>query len=104
MLKPKVGDIVLMSSPQNLLTTVVLPALSRPLQLDSQGNITCAYKTKSHINSIIELKITLIKETKICDKLYMHIRERRQFLNKYLVVIKDTALAGGSHAPFASTS
>ena len=31
MLKPKVGDMVLISSPKNLFTIVVLPALSRPL-------------------------------------------------------------------------
>lgn len=37
MLKPSVGSMVLMSSPLNFLTIVVLPALSRPLRFEEAG-------------------------------------------------------------------
>ena len=37
MLKPKVGEIVLMSSPMNFLRMVVFPALSSPLVMNTQS-------------------------------------------------------------------
>jgi len=56
MLKPSVGLIVLMSSPFSRLTTVVLPALSRPLRrrrqalLRGQGDARRTYTMRIRIS------------------------------------------------------
>ena len=56
-LNPSVGDMVLMSSPLNFLSIVVLPALSSPLKIMSRILQTICFKRK-WVNYIAQLPVT----------------------------------------------
>lgn len=51
MLKPRVGDIVSISSPLNFLSIVVLPALSKPLSKVKDQNLIMKQTYRQNIHS-----------------------------------------------------
>lgn len=67
MLKPRVGLMVVMSSPLMRLTIVVLPALSRPLFQQAVGGNSTQTKQRSQLHSGRPLLLLLLALTPSAD-------------------------------------